>query len=230
VVWSQCTASRGTYELDGCRVAFGAACCRSQNWISNFAPRSAAYAWYEAQMGTFVLPHLTSRRSVGSWPPKLARRSFDAHWPPPEAWYLGSTRIASCGRICPLTCKSERRECVRCMCYERSDRGRCGCCRVPHRPLLRSLTAPTDSHTRSPIQTPQKYHLTIASSHHLAASAMPTPFVAPLASRYFPSLAWPFPLHGPCLPLPCKNFGTSVSSEEQERSAHLAQITFEINL
>ena len=58
-----------------------------------------------------------------------------------------------------------------CMCCEGSDRGRCGCCRVPHRPHLASLTPPTNSHTRSPIQTPKKYHLTIASSHHLAASA-----------------------------------------------------------
>jgi hypothetical protein len=45
------------------------------------------------------------------------------------------------------------------------DRGRCGCCRVHHRPLLRSLTAPTNSHTRSPIQTPKTYHLT--TTHHL---------------------------------------------------------------
>ena len=66
-----------------------------------------------------------------------------------------------------------------CMCYERSDRGRCGCCRVPHRPLLRSLTTPTDSHTRSSIQTPKKYHLTIASSHlSVAVSAMLPPTMA----------------------------------------------------
>ena len=31
-------------------------------------------------------------------------------------------------------------------------------------------------------------------------------------------------------PLPFKNFGTSVSSEEPERFAHLEQITFEKNL
>ena len=116
MVWSQCTASRGTYELDGCRFAFGAACCRSKNWISNFAPRSAAYACYEAQMGTLALPHLTSRRSVGSWPPELARSAFDAHWPPPEAWYLGVIRVASCGRICPLTCAKARGESVSCAC------------------------------------------------------------------------------------------------------------------
>ena len=36
MVWSQCTASRGTNELVGCRVAFGAVWCRSQNWFSNF--------------------------------------------------------------------------------------------------------------------------------------------------------------------------------------------------
>ena len=63
-----------------------------------------------------VLPHLTTRRSVGSWPPKLARSAFDAHWPPPEAWYLGSIRIASCGRICPLTCAKARGESVSCAC------------------------------------------------------------------------------------------------------------------
>jgi hypothetical protein len=57
--------------------------------------------------------------------------------------------------------------------------------------------------------------------------AISLPFVAPPASCSFPALACPFSLHGPC---PCKNFGTSVSSEEQERSAHLEQITFEKNL
>ena len=55
-------------------------------------------------MGTFVLPHLTSRLSVGSWPPKLPRSAFDAHWPPLEARYLEYIRVASSGGICPLTC------------------------------------------------------------------------------------------------------------------------------
>jgi hypothetical protein len=63
-----------------------------------------------------ALPHLTSRRSVGSWPPELARSAFDAHWPPPEAWYLGIIRVASCGRICPLTCAKARGESVSCAC------------------------------------------------------------------------------------------------------------------
>ena len=55
-------------------------------------------------MGTFVLPHLTSRLSVGSWPPKLPRSAFDARWPPLETWHLEYIRVASSGGICPLTC------------------------------------------------------------------------------------------------------------------------------
>jgi len=55
-------------------------------------------------MGTFVLPHITSRLSVSSWPPKLPRSAFDARWPPLETWHLEYIRIASSGGICPLTC------------------------------------------------------------------------------------------------------------------------------
>jgi hypothetical protein len=33
--------------------------------------------------------------------------------------------------------------CVMRWCYYSRVRGRCGCCRVHHRPLLRSLSAPT---------------------------------------------------------------------------------------
>ena len=55
-------------------------------------------------MGTFVLPHLTSRLSVGSWPPKLPRSAFEAHWPPLETRYLGYIRIASYDGVYPLTC------------------------------------------------------------------------------------------------------------------------------
>ena len=50
------------------------------------------------------LPHLTSRLSVSSWPPKLPRSAFDARWPPLETWHLEYIRIASSGGICPLTC------------------------------------------------------------------------------------------------------------------------------
>jgi hypothetical protein len=59
-------------------------------------------------MGTFVLPHLTSRLSVSSWPPKLPRSAFDARWPPLEAWHLGYIRIAASVGICPLTCANAR--------------------------------------------------------------------------------------------------------------------------
>jgi hypothetical protein len=61
-------------------------------------------------MGTFVLPHLTSRLSVGSWPPKLPRSAFDAHWPPLDAWCLGHIRIASSDGLYPLTCEEEEGE------------------------------------------------------------------------------------------------------------------------
>ena len=66
-------------------------------------------------MGTFVLPHLTSRLSVGSWPPKLPRSAFDAHWPPLEARYLGYIRIASSDGIYPLTCTKADGESVSCV-------------------------------------------------------------------------------------------------------------------
>jgi hypothetical protein len=59
-------------------------------------------------MGTFVLPHLTSRLSVSSWPPKLPRSAFDARWPPLEAWHLGYIRIAASVGIFPLTCANAR--------------------------------------------------------------------------------------------------------------------------
>ena len=55
-------------------------------------------------MGTFVLTHLTSRLSVGSWPPKLPRSAFESHWPPLEVRYLGYIRIASSDGVYPLTC------------------------------------------------------------------------------------------------------------------------------
>jgi hypothetical protein len=42
---------------------------------------------------------------------------------------------------------------VMCWYYYDGDRGRCGCCRVNHHPLLRPLSTPTDFHDRSPIQT-----------------------------------------------------------------------------
>ena len=61
-------------------------------------------------MGTFVLPHLTSRLSVGSWPPKLPRSAFDAHWPPLDAWCLENIRIASSDGLYPLTCEEEEGE------------------------------------------------------------------------------------------------------------------------
>jgi hypothetical protein len=42
-------------------------------------------------------------------------------------------------------------------CYERSDRGRCGCCRVHYRPLRRLLSAPTTAlTTAAPSKDPKK--------------------------------------------------------------------------
>ena len=66
-------------------------------------------------MGTFVLPHLTSRLSVGSWPPKLPRSAFGAHWPLLEAWHLGYIRIASSDGLYPLTCAKADGESVSCV-------------------------------------------------------------------------------------------------------------------
>ena len=66
-------------------------------------------------MGTFVLPHLTSRLSVGSWPPKLPRSAFEAHWPPLEARHLGYIRIASSDGVYPLTCTKADGESVSCV-------------------------------------------------------------------------------------------------------------------
>ena len=59
-------------------------------------------------MGTFVLPHLTSCLSVGSWPPKLPRSAFEAHWPLLEARCLRYIRIASSDGLYPLTCTHAR--------------------------------------------------------------------------------------------------------------------------
>ena len=66
-------------------------------------------------MGTFVLPHLTSRLSVGSWPPKLPRSAFEAHWPLLEARYLRYIRIASPDGLYPLTCTKADGESVSCV-------------------------------------------------------------------------------------------------------------------
>ena len=66
-------------------------------------------------MGTFVLPHLTSRLLVGSWPPELPRSAFDAHWPPLEARHLGYIRIASSDGVYPLTCTKADGESVSCV-------------------------------------------------------------------------------------------------------------------
>ena len=66
-------------------------------------------------MGTFVLPHLTSCLSVGSWPPKLPRSAFEAHWPLLEARYLRYIRIASSDGLYPLTCTKADGESVSCV-------------------------------------------------------------------------------------------------------------------
>ncbi len=66
-------------------------------------------------MGTFVLPHLTSCLSVGSWPPKLPRSAFEAHWPLLEARYLRYIRIASPDGLYPLTCTKADGESVSCV-------------------------------------------------------------------------------------------------------------------
>ena len=39
-----------------------------------------------------------------------------------------------------------------CWCYCGREYGRCGCCRVHHRPLPRPLSTPTNSHARSSIR------------------------------------------------------------------------------
>ena len=66
-------------------------------------------------MDTFALPHLTSHLSVSSWPPKLSRSAFDAHWSPLEAWYLGYIRIALTDGVYPLTCAKADGESVSCV-------------------------------------------------------------------------------------------------------------------
>ena len=53
-------------------------------------------------------------------------------------------------------------------------------------------------------------------------------FVAPPASLSFVAVGRPSSLHGPCLPLPYKNFGTSVSRECREQPAQIEQSTFEL--
>jgi hypothetical protein len=88
--------------------------------------------------------YLTSRLSVSSWPPELPSSPPDVHWLPLEACHLGYTRIASTCGVCPLTCEEGGwRGGVMRWCYYGRVRGRCSCCRVHHRPLLRSLSTPT---------------------------------------------------------------------------------------
>jgi hypothetical protein len=57
---------------------------------------------------------------------------------------------------------------------------------------------------------------------HFTCSFASFRFAANFSLCSFPFLAC---FHGPCLPLPCKSFGTSVSREEQERPAHIGQRT-----
>jgi hypothetical protein len=92
----------------------------------------------------------TSHQSMSSWPPALPRSAPDAHWPPLEARYLRYIRLTSTAVMYPLTCEKKGvGGCVMCWCYCGREYGRCGCCRVHHRPLPRPLSTPTNSHNRS---------------------------------------------------------------------------------
>ena len=98
--------------------------------------------------------YLASRQTASSWRPKLPSSSLDAHCPPLEAWYLGCIRIASHAGVYPLTCaEAEGGVSVVWCCDYGRECGHCGCCRAHHRPLLRPLSTPTNSHNRSPTQT-----------------------------------------------------------------------------
>ena len=103
--------------------------------------------------GHIRVTYPTSHQSVSSWPPALPRSAPDAHWSPLEARYLRYIRITSTAVIHPLTCEERRAGGrVMCWCYCGREYGRCGCCRVHHRPLPRPLSTPTNSHARSPIR------------------------------------------------------------------------------
>ena len=116
-------------------------------------------------MGTFVLPHLTSRLSVGSWPPKLPRSAFEAHWPPLEVRYLGYIRIASSDGVYPLTCAKADGGSVSCV--SAINAAIAGAWLLPSAPSL-SHSPPHDAYQLShsqPHPKIQKKHLTITSSH-----------------------------------------------------------------
>jgi len=116
-------------------------------------------------MGTFVLPHLTSHLSVGSWPPKLPRSAFEAHWPPLETRYLGYIRIASYDGVYPLTCAKADGGSVSCV--SAINAAIAGAWLLPSAPLL-SPSPPHDayqlSHSQPHPNIPKK-HLPITSSH-----------------------------------------------------------------
>ena len=116
-------------------------------------------------MDTFALPHLTSHLSISSWPPKLSRSAFDAHWSPLEAWYLGYIRIASSDGVYPLTCaKPMERVCHASVLLTQRSRA---LWLLPSTPSL-SFSPPYDAYQLShsqPHPKIQKKHLTITSSH-----------------------------------------------------------------
>ena len=156
MVWPQCTASRGTNELVGRRVAFGAVWCRSQNWFSNF-PRDLLHVpatrpkW--ALSSSPTLPP-TYRWTVGLRSCHVARSKRTGLLSRHGIWDISASHHTMVYIRLPAQ-KPMEGVCHASVLLTQRSRAR-GCCRVPHRSLIRPLTTPTNSHTRSPIQISKK--------------------------------------------------------------------------